>query len=52
MAGSADEHLTLERDGRVAVLTFNRPEARNAMTFEMYEGLHETCERVDKDPTR
>ena len=31
--------LLSERDGRVAVLTFNRPEARNAMTWEMYEAL-------------
>lgn len=46
----AGEHLLFERDGRVAILTFNRPDARNAMTFEMYEGLYETCERVDKDP--
>jgi enoyl-CoA hydratase len=39
-----------EQDGPVAILTFNRPEARNAMTWEMYETLRETCERVDEDP--
>jgi len=50
MTTAAGDHLLLERDGRVALLTFNRPDARNAMTFEMYEGLHETCERVDADP--
>src|SRR5215217_5000404 len=44
----ADETI-FERDGAVAVLTFNRPEARNAMTWEMYEALGETCERVDAD---
>jgi enoyl-CoA hydratase len=44
------EHLRLERDGRVAVITFNRPEARNAMTFEMYERLHDLCEELDADP--
>jgi enoyl-CoA hydratase/carnithine racemase len=38
-----------ERDGAVAVLTFNRPEARNAMTWEMYETLGATCEQVDAD---
>ncbi len=43
------EHLLLERDGPTAVVTFNRPEARNAMTFEMYEGLYETCERLDQE---
>jgi enoyl-CoA hydratase/carnithine racemase len=39
-----------EQVGPVAWLTFNRPEARNAMTWEMYETLRETCERVDEDP--
>ena len=43
------DHLQLEQRGRIAWLTFNRPDARNAMTFEMYEGLHDICERVDED---
>jgi enoyl-CoA hydratase/carnithine racemase len=43
------DHLTLERADRVAVVTIDRPEARNAMTFEMYEGLHDLCERLDAD---
>jgi enoyl-CoA hydratase/carnithine racemase len=30
-------------------MTFNRPEARNAMTWSMYERLHRTCEEVDAD---
>jgi len=34
----------------MALVTFNRPEARNAMTFEMYERLHDTCEQLDRDP--
>ncbi len=41
--------LLLERDGPVATVTLNRPEARNAMTFEMYDELHEACERFDRD---
>ncbi len=41
--------LLTEQDGRTLILTFNRPDARNAMTFEMYEGLYQTCERVDGD---
>ena len=45
----ADETL-VEQDGPVTILTFNRPEARNAMTWGMYETLRETCERVDADP--
>jgi len=50
MTTLAGDHLLYERDGRAAFLTFNRPDARNAMTFEMYEGLHDVCERVDEDP--
>ena len=41
--------LLLERDGPVATVTLNRPEARNAMTFEMYDELHEACDRLDRD---
>src|SRR5919205_520524 len=44
----ADETI-FEQDGAVAILTFNRPEARNAMTWGMYETLGATCERVDAD---
>jgi enoyl-CoA hydratase len=43
------EHLTLEQAERVAVITVDRPDARNAMTFQMYEGLHDLCERLDAD---
>src|SRR6476661_2303425 len=42
-------HTVFETDGPVATLTFNRPEARNAMTWEMYEALVAACERVDAD---
>jgi len=42
--------VLLERDGATAILTFNRPDARNAMTFEMYDTLHDLCERLDADP--
>ncbi len=35
-------------DGAIAFLTFNRPEARNAMTWDMYEALLEACDRVDR----
>jgi enoyl-CoA hydratase len=38
-----------ETDGPIATLTFNRPEARNAMTWEMYESLVGACARVDED---
>jgi enoyl-CoA hydratase/carnithine racemase len=38
-----------ERRGPAAWITFNRPGAHNAMTYEMYEALHECCERADAD---
>jgi enoyl-CoA hydratase/carnithine racemase len=43
------EQLLFERRGSTAFITFNRPEARNAMTWEMYEALYECCEEVDAD---
>src|SRR2546426_7449006 len=50
MTDATDEYLRLDQAGRVAWITVNRPEARNAMTFEMYERLHDLCERLDGDP--
>jgi enoyl-CoA hydratase/carnithine racemase len=38
-----------EAAGPVASLTFNRPEARNAMTWAMYQALADACDRVDAD---
>ena len=43
-------HATYAADGPLATLTFNRPEARNAMTREMYQALVDACDRVDDDP--
>lgn len=42
--------LLFERRGRVAWLTFNRPKARNAMTFAMYDGLARICDEIEADP--
>ena len=33
--------VLVERDGPTALLTFNRPDARNTLTFEMYEALRD-----------
>jgi len=41
--------LLYERRGAIAILTFNRPDARNAMTWDMYQGLVDACEHVDAD---
>ncbi len=45
---STDE-LLIERDGRVATITLNRPDKRNALTFEMYEGLAGFCRNAARD---
>lgn len=45
---SANEVL-VSREGAILTLTFNRPEARNAMTWNMYERLYQACEEVDND---
>ena len=43
--------LLHERRGDIAWITFNRPEARNALTFAMYEELARICEDANKDET-
>ena len=43
------EEVLVEREGPIVTLTFNRPEARNAMTWGMYQRLYEVCEEVDAD---
>jgi len=40
------EHFLVERAGSTALLTCNRPDARNSMTFEMYEALQDPFEVV------
>ena len=48
-AGGADELLT-ERRGAIRWVTFNRPHARNALTWAMYGRLVEICEQVNHEP--
>jgi enoyl-CoA hydratase len=43
------EELIIETRGRVRWITFNRPQARNALTWNMYERLVDACERVNED---
>ena len=38
-----------ERRGPALWVTFNRPQAHNAMTFAMYESLYRHCEEADAD---
>ncbi len=44
------ELLREEHDG-VLFVTFNRPDARNALTFAMYDGLKAICESIPKNGT-
>ena len=44
-----DELLYEVRDG-IGRITFNRPQARNALTFAMYERLAEICQEAGADP--
>jgi enoyl-CoA hydratase len=46
---AAAEDLLFEIDGGIGQVTFNRPQARNAFTFEMYERLAEICEQANRD---
>ena len=41
--------LTHSLSGQTLWITFNRPEARNALTFAMYEALADLCRNVPED---
>jgi enoyl-CoA hydratase/carnithine racemase len=43
-------NVVWDTNGSVGTLTFNRPQARNALTWDMYEALTEACDRVDDTP--
>lgn len=51
MNTQTSDEVLVARDGPIITLTFNRPEARNAMTWGMYERLYQVCEEVDADDT-
>ncbi|MGW0200318.1 enoyl-CoA hydratase/isomerase family protein [Nonomuraea sp. NPDC003201] len=42
--------LVIDADGPVLRVTFNRPEQHNALTWAMWDGLYDACERADADP--
>ena len=42
------QELLYDKRDQVGWVTFNRPQARNALTFAMYEGVAEVCARVAK----
>jgi enoyl-CoA hydratase/carnithine racemase len=43
MSGGVGDELLYAVEGEIAVATFNRPAAHNALTFGMYERLGEIC---------
>jgi enoyl-CoA hydratase len=47
---SDQPHLLFERDGHVATLTMNRPEAKNALSSEMLARMYDGWVEVDEDP--
>lgn len=48
-ADPGTEELCFSVADGIGTITFNRPEARNAFTFAMYERLREICETVPDD---
>jgi enoyl-CoA hydratase len=48
--GSGNDVLLYELSDGIATVTLNRPQARNALTFQMYERLTEICRNADEDP--
>jgi len=46
---TASEDLLYSVDDGIARITFNRPQARNALTFAMYERMAEICEIANAD---
>ena len=48
-ADPAGDELLAERRGSVLWITFNRPKARNALTWNMYQRLEDQCEAVNED---
>src|SRR6202162_4475741 len=46
---NATEDLLYVVEDGIAHLTFNRPQARNALTFAMYERMAAICETVNAD---
>jgi len=45
-----DQHCLVEQRGHVLIVTMNRPEARNALSGPMLEGMTRAWNRVDADP--
>jgi len=49
VSDAAANELIVERRGAIMWITFNRPQARNALTFAMYEQMAVICETANAD---
>jgi enoyl-CoA hydratase len=47
---SDEPHLLFERDGHVAIVTLNRPAAKNALSGEMIVRMADAWVEIDEDP--
>jgi enoyl-CoA hydratase len=45
-----EPHLLFERDGHVAIVTMNRPAAKNALSGEMLVRMYDAWVEIDEDP--
>ena len=53
MADFNPEHFLWRREGRVGVITLNRPDRKNPLTFESYAELRDAFRALaDKDDVR
>ena len=50
MEKAMNQDLLQTIEGGIATLTMNRPEARNALSAEMFDGLYEALPRLANDP--
>lgn len=48
--GTKDKVLTEVADGRILLVTINRPEVRNAIDSETATGIAAAMDRLDNDP--
>jgi enoyl-CoA hydratase/carnithine racemase len=48
-SAAVDQELLYEVHDGIGLLTFNRPQARNALTFAMYERMAEICDAAEND---
>ncbi|KQP00937.1 enoyl-CoA hydratase/isomerase family protein [Methylobacterium sp. Leaf93] len=46
---ATDEILFATDEAGIARIVLNRPQARNALTFAMYQGLIDLCDRIEAD---